>query len=604
MTSRNLFFKLLKENLKRRIWIIAFGVLAFFFALPVSTAMLLSDADNSSASFWGGYTNLLGRVIGTRSGLVVTVTCIMAVVFAMQGFSYLFSKSKVDLYHSVPIKREKLFGAIFLNGVLIYLVAYVINLVLSLGIILLYGVLSVEIIGMALVGTVIHLVFFFSIYSVVVVAIMLTGNIIVALLGSMVFLFYVPLLNEMLKGYAQDFFANYSWRSNTSTLDRVFSPVVSYFYTVYMGVEILSVLWFLLVGIVLCGVSVWIYRKRPSEAAERSMAFSKIKFPIKTLLIILVSLGGGLIFHGMVNNYGDFWLIFGTMIGLALSQCLIEIIYEYDIKAAGSHIKKIWIPAAAVVAIICIFRFDTFGYDSYLPAKEKLESVSLSDENEWDFPQNYFSRDKNGVYRFCVEEEYKFEQMLLTDFNLVYPLLESAANADIRPQQYSSGDQFIVVKYKLKSGKEKYRNYIISRVEQENLYELFQTDEYKEGAYPALGLPVEEVTDMPFYWMKSTLNTQLDISQKEKEELLSVYKEELSNVDYYNATLYKEQKDSSNYYNNATIAAETDIGVIQISAQEYMEEDRNRYSSSDNLMVLYVYPEFKKTLELINGYIK
>ena len=34
MTSRNLFFKLMKEDLKRRLWAIGFSVLALFFAMP------------------------------------------------------------------------------------------------------------------------------------------------------------------------------------------------------------------------------------------------------------------------------------------------------------------------------------------------------------------------------------------------------------------------------------------------------------------------------------------------------------------------------------------------------------------------------------------
>ena len=38
MTSRNLFFKLMKEDLKRRLWAIGFSVLALFFAMPMAAA--------------------------------------------------------------------------------------------------------------------------------------------------------------------------------------------------------------------------------------------------------------------------------------------------------------------------------------------------------------------------------------------------------------------------------------------------------------------------------------------------------------------------------------------------------------------------------------
>ena len=36
MTSRNLFFKLMREDLKRRIWALGLAFLSFFFRLPVA----------------------------------------------------------------------------------------------------------------------------------------------------------------------------------------------------------------------------------------------------------------------------------------------------------------------------------------------------------------------------------------------------------------------------------------------------------------------------------------------------------------------------------------------------------------------------------------
>ena len=39
MTSKSLFFKLMKEDMKRRLWAVAFSLLAFFFAMPMAAAM-------------------------------------------------------------------------------------------------------------------------------------------------------------------------------------------------------------------------------------------------------------------------------------------------------------------------------------------------------------------------------------------------------------------------------------------------------------------------------------------------------------------------------------------------------------------------------------
>ena len=39
MTSRSLYFKLLKEDFRRRLWAIALVFLAFFFTLPIGLAL-------------------------------------------------------------------------------------------------------------------------------------------------------------------------------------------------------------------------------------------------------------------------------------------------------------------------------------------------------------------------------------------------------------------------------------------------------------------------------------------------------------------------------------------------------------------------------------
>ena len=56
MTSASLFFKLQKEDLKRRIWVIALLFLGFFFAYPVNLALIMENAANSQFAMYNGYT--------------------------------------------------------------------------------------------------------------------------------------------------------------------------------------------------------------------------------------------------------------------------------------------------------------------------------------------------------------------------------------------------------------------------------------------------------------------------------------------------------------------------------------------------------------------
>ena len=43
MTSKSLFFKMMKEDFKTRVWTLAISILIFFFSLIVATAMMISS---------------------------------------------------------------------------------------------------------------------------------------------------------------------------------------------------------------------------------------------------------------------------------------------------------------------------------------------------------------------------------------------------------------------------------------------------------------------------------------------------------------------------------------------------------------------------------
>ena len=151
MTSRNLFFKLMREDLKRKIWAIGLAFLSFFFWMPVNAAMSVSDLQQTysrwianGTTFGEGITaesryaeRLLGIVettIGMQNVLNVASIAVAAIVMALTGFLYLHSRKQVDFYHSIPVKREMIFTVKYLNGILIVLSMYLLNMFLAMGI--------------------------------------------------------------------------------------------------------------------------------------------------------------------------------------------------------------------------------------------------------------------------------------------------------------------------------------------------------------------------------------------------------------------------------------------------------------------------------------
>ena len=117
MISKNLFFKLEKEEWKRKLWLAALAFLACFFALPVVMALNLSNtAERYDEMVESGQIMLVSRaesltqtalnyVSASENGMMIFLVMVSAVVCGAASFSYLHNKKKVDFYHSIPVKR-------------------------------------------------------------------------------------------------------------------------------------------------------------------------------------------------------------------------------------------------------------------------------------------------------------------------------------------------------------------------------------------------------------------------------------------------------------------------------------------------------------------
>ena len=58
MTSKSLFSKLLREDLKRRTWAIALAMIGFFFALPINLALTMENAQADNFYRYNNYESL------------------------------------------------------------------------------------------------------------------------------------------------------------------------------------------------------------------------------------------------------------------------------------------------------------------------------------------------------------------------------------------------------------------------------------------------------------------------------------------------------------------------------------------------------------------
>ena len=147
MTLRNSFLAKLYENIKRRLWLVVIAVLLFVIAIPIYTAMYISIIEATAENIGiikiqeNLYDSMTGW-LGFSSGITFWAVC-FGLPAAMQGFSYLYDRSKIDFYHSKPVKASQRFMTIWLNGILVFAIPYVLGSVLNLLLVAASGVFDV-----------------------------------------------------------------------------------------------------------------------------------------------------------------------------------------------------------------------------------------------------------------------------------------------------------------------------------------------------------------------------------------------------------------------------------------------------------------------------
>lgn len=553
MTSRNLFFKLQKEDLKRRIWAIALTALVFFVSLPLCYAIRLGDYAADSKP---GTAEIYEFAIN-HSVFLMLVTAAAAVICGLSGFFYLHSRKKVDLYHSIPVRRELLFAVRYADGLAIYVLPYIVNLVISLGLLKANGLLSGRISDAMLMAAGINLLFYCLIYTIVIIAVMLTGNLAVSILGTAVFFVYGPMLVLLKELYFMSFFATFYLDNRIFSKMTFLSPFVVYYETMNdvlsgdAGSGRAGVLRAAAALAILFAVAVILYRKRPSEAAGKAMVFEKSRLWIKFLISVPVSLGGGIFFKEITDSRSWGWYVFGVVFTLFIVYMIIETIFYFDIRSVFTRKKHFAICAAAVAAILSIFRFDIFNYDSYIPKESSVESMSITvdglDENiQYTIYRHYLG---NGYY--SNGGEYELEYMELADFKAAYELaglgVEYVKQNDVMKNGFVSNYTYAAgsvsderlysfdVKFRLKNGNEVYRKYSVKEEDGAALLEEIYGDEaFKKVHYPIYQYKAADIRKITC--RNQIEDKELSLSLVEKKEFLRVYREELTSLSLKEAT--------------------------------------------------------------------
>ena len=624
MTSKNLFFKLMKENTKQRLWTVALISVIFFFSFPVQAALnasnsldpnRLNNAKDPALALLQAQEEL-GRFFmnwcGIQNGYLIFLMFLFAAICGVSGFSYLHSKKKTDFYHSLPVRREQLFAVQYLNGVLYVAIPYLLSMLIAAGITSSRGALGLSWIGM-IKGYLMHLAFYLLLYSTVILAVMMTGNVIVSLLGSAVFFGWAPCVMALAEGYYQTYYETYYHNTDVFlTWCCRLSPAAWYIRAASAEEPALMAVKGLLAAAVITVLAVVLYRKRPSEAAGRAMAFGISKPVIKTFIVVPSALLGSLMLRSMMRK--DTWSVFGLVCGLLLSYCVIEIIYNFDFRKLFAHKRQLALCAILSASALAFFRFDLSGYDSYLPSEERLASAGVyCYVLDGDAVNNYqvtpkAVRREDGSYRYMTWE-FKTPgelagQMRLDDST---PVLEIARQGiedarENRKYRFSGGryaentsggqnqkySREVTVAYHLQNGKTVFRSYTVDLYAvREQMDAIYNQRSYKEGMYPVLAFQAEDIAGINYKEQSECSHVFLE-NEAQKKKLLETYQKELSGL---TADIRRTE--------NPVAALQFKTNEVQAIIDE-IREAKGDYAVFNEYLYYPVYSSFSETMEVLS----
>ncbi|MCH5258376.1 MAG: hypothetical protein J1F18_01425 [Lachnospiraceae bacterium] len=580
MTSRNSFWANCIENHKRRIWVWIVSVLGQLTVYPAFVMIYLSRIRTWYAQgiyrTYEEYHDVMYRVaaeaLGFRHAMVSAVG--LSFIIGIQGFAYLHDKRKVDLYHSVPVEKNRRFLVVYLNGIFIYLVSTVFSVLLGIVIAAAQNAVNDLVLSEVGLAFIWNLLFFLVVYHTVILAVMLTGNRLITVCMAGALLLYEPILYE-LNTYMQYAYFETVSRTYVSPAPK-FSAVYDYFSEAF---DLSDSVWtkgvgglaevvlpycgkWLILAVVILAAAWFCYRKRPSESAGKAIAFVKTEPFLKVILAVPFSIGVGIIIYDASNGSNSL-TVASMLIGGVIACAAAEVIYDFDIKSLIKHPLSGGVAIVGIVVIFLIYKNDLLGYDKYVPREGQVESVAMC----LDYYEGTFWKEDFSSYTMA---DYHKDHMFITDVEAVLALASKS-------QQEAVGDKevcdvrVVPVLYRLKSGREVGRNIWIDFADPANealMNRIVGSEEWKEGAYQVMtdGESYNQVQAMSY----SNGATGVALLPEDAQRLRNAYVKDMEKFDFTLAT------------------KERPCGRIDILFPKY------RYTH------LYVYENFENTIAYLN----
>lgn len=357
-----------------------------------------------------GYTRdyYAASAMAVTIGPLAVVNLFYALVVAECLFGDLFNSRLCNAIHSLPLRREKLFFTHVTAGMLFSLVPNTLfSLVLMPQLGSFWYVALIWLLGMTL-----QYLFFFAVAAVCAVS---TGsrfamgalyaliNFLSEVIRWFVITFYEPLLPGLhIRTEGFDWFCPAVWMAQMEDL-VIFQQdktMIDYHWVEVSAATRFGGLsgdwWYLAalagIGVVLLGVGILLYRKRQLESAGDFLAFRAMMLPCSVVFTLSVAA----VFQIVLGEILDMELA-ALLVGFVVGCFGIEMLLRRTVKVFDKRTcVKCALIGGAFALTLLLTMIDPLGVTRWTPKPEKVESIILSDEYDYDpsdvrYPGQYSS---------------------------------------------------------------------------------------------------------------------------------------------------------------------------------------------------------------------
>ncbi len=625
------FASLLLEDFRHRRWMLVLSAIAQFFCGPFITLFVLSRYEpryNMNLT----HAELVNQVLDSAKTLcsylsvfALIVAAVGALIVGFGGFRHLFNKRMTDMMNSVPVKRGKMFAAIYLNGLLMWVVPFLffggisfIEIAAKLGE---YGIMPkvFELFLLTLLGAAFA---FFCIYNLVVLCTAISGTIFNAIVNFICLGFGASAFYMILYYMSEAYFQNF-WRLAIDYLDIswISAPISgcafgflicareSFVDVFSTPLHMICLILTAAVCIVNLIIGYRIYVTRKSEEAENGTSGKIYKFVLRFVSSILAGLYTSYWVNLIVGYSGSYgWSVFIAAFFSAFAFGVMDIIQKKSFRAFFAHRGQMILSVAATLIILAVFIFDVINFDNHIVPGNNIASATVCMRINNYYWGDYGTGFKpvegmpgcitwdddtyNDIYSGEVEipaelaeKIMRAEKVYFREYDPDYstsayeydPVTGVESSLPLDEWSMYSDYAFVYFNVDRDTGLDFLRSYRIA--DKDILEEISKTEGYKELNYPlncgAFGYP-ETVKIMDDYG-----NPVYTLTGSEMEKLMSVYYDEFNkNFDLYGVN-YLDQR----YY------------AVQIMCS--YEMIYNQYSSGSHYFYIVVGEKDTATVRMI-----